>query len=159
MRGLKYFAAQPLLQRLHDIGNAAIRRQPHIAHGSVRTLILLWLFSPIVDSCAGWQQASELDKVRRKLRSDAPRWGRCRNRSRCSILSRLADRRRTGRISCLGQVRRSLNSIDQTITAVDMVRHQYRGACCSVGVAVSRSLVEIQSAYRLHITLKFARSP
>jgi IS4 transposase len=67
--GLKYFRQlQPLLARLHDIGterDVAGNRDLHM--DQYCTLILLWLFSPMVDSLRGLQQASTLDKVRKKF--------------------------------------------------------------------------------------------
>jgi IS4 transposase len=67
--GLKYFRTlQPLLERLHGVGterDAAGNRQLHM--DQYCTLILLWLFSPLVDSLRGLQQASTLDKVRKKF--------------------------------------------------------------------------------------------
>ncbi len=69
IRGLKYFRVlQPLLERLHDVGterDAAGNRDLHM--DQYCTLILLWLFSPLVDSLRGLQQASELDKVRKQF--------------------------------------------------------------------------------------------
>ncbi len=69
IRGLKYFRVlQPLLERLHDVGtkrDVAGNRDLHM--DQYCTLILLWLFSPLVDSLRGLQQASELDKVRKKF--------------------------------------------------------------------------------------------
>lgn len=69
IQGLKYFRElQPLLECLHDVGtkrDTAQRRQ--LTMDRYCTLILLWLFSPLVDSLRGLQQASELDKVRKKF--------------------------------------------------------------------------------------------
>ena len=69
VRGLKYFRKlQPLLARLHGVGAArdvAGNRDLHM--DQYCTLILLWLFSPLVDSLRGLQQASELDKVRKQF--------------------------------------------------------------------------------------------
>src|SRR3990172_2142998 len=67
IQGLKYFRKlQPLLARLHEVGaerDVAGNRALHM--DQYCTLILLWLFSPLVDSLRGLQQASELDKVAR----------------------------------------------------------------------------------------------
>lgn len=67
--GLKYFRKlQPLLARLHEVGAArdvAGNRDLHM--DQYCTLILIWLFSPLVDSLRGLQQASELEKVRQKF--------------------------------------------------------------------------------------------
>lgn len=69
VQGLKYFARlKPLLARLHDVGTArdkAGNRDLHMDEYCV--LLLLWMYSPILTSLRGLQQASELDKVRKKL--------------------------------------------------------------------------------------------
>jgi IS4 transposase len=69
IQGLKYFRKlQPLLARLHEVGtkrDVAGNRDLHM--DQYCTLILLWLFSPLVDSLRGLQQASELDKVRKQF--------------------------------------------------------------------------------------------
>lgn len=67
--GLKYFRKlQPFLARLHEVGcerDVAGNRDLHM--DQYCTLILIWLFSPLVDSLRGLQQASELEKVRQKF--------------------------------------------------------------------------------------------
>lgn len=67
--GLKYFKKLlPLLERLHDDGcvrDKAGNRQLHF--DQYCTLILLYLFNPVVTSLRGLQQASELGKVQKKL--------------------------------------------------------------------------------------------
>jgi hypothetical protein len=67
VHGFKYFKAlRGLIERLHVVGIArgkAGNRNLHM--DQYCTLILLWFFSPIVDSLRGLQQASELDKVRK----------------------------------------------------------------------------------------------
>jgi IS4 transposase len=69
IQGLKYFRVlEPLLERLHEVGtkrDIAGNRELHMDRYC--TLILVWLFSPLVDSLRGLQQASELDKVRKKF--------------------------------------------------------------------------------------------
>jgi IS4 transposase len=69
VQGLKYFRRlQPLLARLHEVGtarDAAGNRELHM--DQYCALILLWMFSPLVDSLRGLQQASELEKVRKKF--------------------------------------------------------------------------------------------
>jgi hypothetical protein len=69
IQGLKYFdTLKPLLARLHDVGterDKAGNRDLHM--DEYCTLLLLWMFSPILTSLRGLQQASELDKVRKKL--------------------------------------------------------------------------------------------
>lgn len=69
IRGLKYFRRlQPLLARLHAVGaERDVARNRDLHMDQYCTLILLWLFSPLVDSLRGLQQASELEKVRKKF--------------------------------------------------------------------------------------------
>jgi hypothetical protein len=70
IQGLKYFRVlRPLLEQLHGVGTARDRahnRQLHMDQYCM--LVLLWLYSPIIDSMRGLQQASELEKVRKKLK-------------------------------------------------------------------------------------------
>lgn len=67
--GLKYFdKLAPLLERLHEDGcqrDRAGNRELH--YDQYCLLILLYLFNPVVTSLRGIQQASELEKVQRKL--------------------------------------------------------------------------------------------
>jgi Transposase DDE domain len=67
--GLKYFhKLAPLLERLHEDGcqrDRAGNRQLH--YDQYCLLVLLYLFNPVVTSLRGLQQASELEKVQRKL--------------------------------------------------------------------------------------------
>ena len=69
VQGLKYFEKlRPLLARLHAVGterDKAGNRELHMDEYCI--LQLLWMFSPILTSLRALQQASELDKVRRKL--------------------------------------------------------------------------------------------
>jgi IS4 transposase len=57
-----------MLERLHHIGcerDRSLNRQ--LTMDRYCSLLLLWLFSPLVDSLRGLQQATELDKVRKKF--------------------------------------------------------------------------------------------
>src|SRR5688572_24267095 len=67
--GLKYFdKLSPLLARLHEVGcerDKAGNRELHFDQYCL--LILLYLFNPVVTSLRGIQQASELEKVQKKL--------------------------------------------------------------------------------------------
>ena len=69
IQGLKYFdQLSPLLARLHDDGCARDRAgNRHLHYDQYCLLILLYLFSPVVTSLRGLQQASELAKVQKKL--------------------------------------------------------------------------------------------
>ena len=69
LSGFKYFEKlKPLFARLHDVGcvrDQAGNRELH--YDEYCTLILLFLFNPIVTSLRGLQQASELQSVQKKL--------------------------------------------------------------------------------------------
>ena len=67
--GLKYFAKlAPLLERLHEVGCQRDKAGNRVLHcDQYCLLVLLYLFNPIVTSLRGIQQASELEKVQRKL--------------------------------------------------------------------------------------------
>jgi hypothetical protein len=67
--GLKYFdRLMPLLERLHDIGTARDRAGNRtLFFDQYCAYILLFLFNPIVTSLRGIQQASELQRVQKKL--------------------------------------------------------------------------------------------
>jgi len=69
IQGLKYFdKLKPLLARLHEVGterDKAHNRDLHMDEYCI--LVLMWMFSPILTSMRALQQASELDKVRKKL--------------------------------------------------------------------------------------------
>jgi hypothetical protein len=67
--GLKYFEKlAPLLERLHEVGcerDKAGNRELH--YDELCLLLLLGLFNPVVDSLRGLQQASELEKIQKRL--------------------------------------------------------------------------------------------
>jgi hypothetical protein len=69
VQGLKYLKAiQTLLERLHQVGSTRDKAGNRNLHmDQYCTLILLWLYSPIVDSLRGLQQASTLKKVQNKF--------------------------------------------------------------------------------------------
>ena len=69
IQGLKYFEKlKPLLARLHDIGTERDKAGNRELHPDEYCILqLLWMFSPILTSLRALQQASELDKVRKKL--------------------------------------------------------------------------------------------
>lgn len=69
LEGLRYFRKlKPLLKRLELIGtqrDTASNRD--LKMDQYCTLVLLWLFNPLLTSLRGLQQASELEKVRKRL--------------------------------------------------------------------------------------------
>lgn len=70
LTGLKYFRQLgSLLQALHDVGCERDRAGNRSLHmDQYCSLMLLYLFNPIVTSLRGLQQASELKKVQKKLK-------------------------------------------------------------------------------------------
>ena len=68
--GLMYFRQLgKLLQELHEVGCERDRAGNRSLHmDQYCTMILLYLFNPIVTSLRGLQQASELKKVQKKLK-------------------------------------------------------------------------------------------
>ena len=69
LRGLKYFPLiNPLLEKLHKCATDRDRAGNRILHyDQYCSLLLLFFFSPIVDSLRGIQQASQLDQIQREL--------------------------------------------------------------------------------------------
>ena len=120
--GLKYFdQLAPLLQRLHDEGcdrDKAGNRALH--YDQYCLLILLYLFNPVVTSLRGIQQASELNKVQKKLGCGRASLGSLSEATSVfdadrlqEIISELGEQ-----LQPLGQDKR-LTDIKQTITLVD----------------------------------------
>jgi hypothetical protein len=70
LQGFKYFKVlSQLLERLHNAGCQGDRAGNRILHmDQYMTLLLLCIFSPISKSLRSMQQASELQKVQKKLR-------------------------------------------------------------------------------------------
>ena len=69
IQGLKFFKVlRPFLKRLHDVGTERDRAQNRQLHmDQYCTMVLLWLYSPVVDSLRGLQQASQLKKVQKRF--------------------------------------------------------------------------------------------
>ena len=69
VQGLKYLKVlSPLLKRLHFVGKERDKAQQRsLTMDRYCTLILLWLYSPVIDSLRGLQQASQLQKVQKRF--------------------------------------------------------------------------------------------
>ena len=69
IHGLKFFKKfRPLLESLHEIGTERDRAQNRNLHmDEYCVLVLMWLFSPIVDSLRGLQQAGTLKEVQKNF--------------------------------------------------------------------------------------------
>jgi Transposase DDE domain len=120
--GLKYFdKLAPLLERLHDDGcerDKAGNRELHFDQYCL--LILLYLFNPVVTSLRGIQQASELQKVQKKLGCSRAALGSLSEASRVFDADRLKEiiAELGAQLKPLGRDAR-LKDIDQTLTLVD----------------------------------------
>ena len=120
--GLKYFdKLAPLLQRLHDEGcerDTAGNRQLHFDQYCL--LILLYLFNPVVTSLRGMQQASELEKVQKKLGCSRASLGSLSEAASVFDAERLKEiiAELGEQVKSLGRDAR-LKDIDQTLTLVD----------------------------------------
>jgi hypothetical protein len=122
VQGLKYFdKLAPLLERFHDEGcerDVANNRTLH--YDQYCMLMLLFLFNPVVTSLRGIQQASELEKVQRKLGCSRASLGSLSEatsvfdaQSLKEIIAELGDQ-----LQPLAHDKR-LDGIQQTITLVD----------------------------------------
>lgn len=69
LRGFKYFRRlRSLLEHLHDHATARDRAgNRHLFYDQYAALLLFYFFNPILTSLRGLQQATELDKVQRRL--------------------------------------------------------------------------------------------
>lgn len=120
--GLKYFdKLAPLLERLHDVGcqrDKAGNRKLHCDQYCL--LMLLYLFNPIVTSLRGIQQASELEKVQRKLGCSRSALGSLSEAATVFDSERLKEiiAELGAELKPLGRDPR-LKEIDQTLTLVD----------------------------------------
>jgi hypothetical protein len=120
--GLKFFdKLAPLLERLQEVGcqrDRAGNRELHFDQYCM--LVLLYLFNPIVTSLRGIQQASELDKVQRKLGCSRASLGSLSEAATVFDADRLKEiiAELGAELKPLGRDPR-LKDIDQTLTLVD----------------------------------------
>lgn len=120
--GLKYFEKlAPLLERLHDVGcerDRAGNRDLH--YDQLCLLLLLGLFSPVVEGLRGLQQASELEKVQTRLKLGRVSLGSLSEASRIFDAERLKPiiEELGAQLQPLGRDRR-LAELPLTLTLVD----------------------------------------
>ena len=120
--GLKYFEKlAPLLERLHDVGcerDTAGNRDLH--YDELCLLLLLGLFNPVVDGLRGLQQASELEKIQKRLKVGRASLGSLSEASRvfdAELLKPIIEEL-GAQLQPLARDRR-LADIPQTLTLVD----------------------------------------
>jgi len=120
--GLKFFdKLAPLLERLQEVGcqrDRAGNRELHFDQYCM--LVLMYLFNPIVTSLRGIQQASQLDKVQRKLGCPRASLGSLSEAATVFDANRLKEiiAELGAELKPLGRDPR-LKEIDQTLTLVD----------------------------------------
>ena len=159
--GLKYFEKLgEMLQQLHNVGcerDRAGNRSLHMDHYCL--LILLYMFNPVVTSLRGLQQASELQKVQKKLGCPRTSLG-----SLSESVAVFDAERLKPIIEMLGQKLESiaaddrLNQLRQTLTIVDgtIVEALPRIAQASFRSAQSGSSNKLK--WTLHTHFEVARS-
>ena len=120
--GLKCFEKlAPLLDRLHTVGcerDKADNRDLH--YDELCLLLLLGLFNPVVDGLRGLQQASELEKVQKRLKVDRTSLGSLSEASRvfdAALLKPIIEELGS-QLQPLARDRR-LAEVPQTLTLVD----------------------------------------
>ena len=123
--GLKYFERlSPLLERLHAVGcerDTAGNRELH--YDDLCLFLLLGLFNPVVDALRGIQQASELEKVQKRLNVRRASLGSLSEASRVfdpellkPILEELGgELQPLGRDPRLAEIRKTLTLVDGTL--------------------------------------------
>lgn len=156
--GLKYFRSlRPLLVRLHEVGcerDKARNRSLHM--DQYCTLLLTWLFSPLVDSLRGLQQASELDKVRKKFGVGRSSLGSLSESVRLfdpeplrQIAAELAHQVPAAPASRFDQVAQQITAVDGSVidTVVEVARLAW----------LPKANGQTLSAYRLHTHFEVLR--
>ncbi len=125
VHGLKYFKLlRPLLKSLHKVGTERDSAgQRKLFMDQYCTLLLLWLFSPAVDSLRGLQQLGQLNKVQKKFDISRASIG---SLSECvrvfdpeavkKVVYELADRLPQPEVpKRLSQLRKTLVAVDGTV--------------------------------------------
>jgi hypothetical protein len=155
---MKYFRElKPLLKRLHGVGTQRDQANNRSLHmDEYCTLIMIWLFSPVVDSLRGLQQASELDIVRRKFGVGRSSLGSLSESATLFDPEPLAAIAQELSHRLPGPQASKFDSMGQTITAVDgsvinTVGHVARLAW------LPKSGAQSQSAVRLHTHFEVLR--
>jgi hypothetical protein len=161
VQGLKFFdKLAPLLERLHDVGTQRDRAGNRILHyDHYCMLVLLYLFSPLVTSMRGLQQASELDVVRKKLGISRTSLGSFSEATDVFDPGRLreivqelgAQLKPLGRDPQLRDMRHILTAVDGTL--IPTIARIVEATCSK-----SRSSGKPKAAWRLHTHFEVERS-
>ena len=164
VQGLKFFdKLAPLLERLHDVGTERDRAHNRILHyDQYCMLVLLYLFSPMVTSLRGLQQASELDTVRKKLGVSRTSLGSLSEATDVFDPERL--REIVQELAALLPSRESqkrdpqLEEVKQIITAVDGTLVKTLARIIEAACSTSRSTGHTKAAWRLHTHFEVERA-
>lgn len=161
VRGLKFFdKLAPLLERLHKVGTERDRAHNRILHfDQYCMLVLLYLFSPIVDSVRALQQASELDVVRKKLGVSRFSLGSFSEATDVFDPERLRQivQELGGQLRPLERDPR-LKDVQHILTAVDGTLIKTLSRIVEAICSKSRSTGKPQAAWRLHTHFDVERS-
>jgi hypothetical protein len=161
VRGLKFFdKLAPLLERLHKVGTERDRAHNRILHfDQYCMLLLLYLFSPIVDSVRALQQASELDVVRKKLGVSRFSLGSFSEATDVFDPDRLREivQELGGQLRPLERDPR-LKDVQHILTAVDGTLIKTLTRIAEAICSKSRSTGKPQAAWRLHTHFEVERS-
>jgi len=158
--GLKYFdQLAPLLERLHDVGterDKAGNRQLFMDQYCM--MILLFLFNPIVDSLRGLRQASELEKVQKKLGCPRASLGSLSEATDVFEPERLREivEELGGRVTSVGHDP-ALKEVRQLLTAVDGTVIKTLSRVAEAAHLKSPSTGRTTYAWRLHMQFEVDR--
>lgn len=160
LQGLKFFdKIAPLLQRLHDVGTERDRAGNRILHyDQYCQLVLLYMFSPVVDSMRSLQRASEFDVVQKKLGVSRFSFGSFSEAAAIFDPDRLreivqelgAEWKPLPRDPRLKDVRHILTAVDGTL--INTLSRIVAATC-----GRSRSTGQPQAAWRLHTQFEVER--
>jgi Transposase DDE domain len=159
--GLKYFhQLVPLLEQLHDVGTERDKAgNRELFMDQYCMLVLLFLFNPIVDSLRGIQQASELEKVQKKLGCSRASLGSLSEATDVFDPERLRKivEELGGRISCSSASPSQLKEIRHLLTAVDGTVIKTLSRLAEAAYLKSPSTGKPIHAWRLHMQYEVER--
>jgi hypothetical protein len=158
--GLKYFnRLMPLLERLHGIGTQRDRAgNRELFFDQYCAFILLFLFNPIVTSLRGIQQASELQKVQKRLGCPRASLGSLSEATQVFDPAPVKEiaRELAGQLEPLGQDRQ-FPEVKQLLTAVDGTVVKTLSRIVQAAYMKSSGDGRSLSAWRLHTHFEIER--
>ena len=157
---LKYFdQLAPLLERLHEVGTERDRAgNRRLFMDQYCMLVLLFLFNPIVDSLRGLQQASELNKVQKKLGCSRASLGSLSEATDVFAPERLREivEELSGRVTAVGDAA-AIRDVRPLLTAVDGTVLKTLSRIAEAAYLRSPSTGQPTYAWRLHMQFEVER--